>query len=129
MSDRPVVTPTASILRDEKAILFFVGMIVETLIVAVPSLAPYTTLLTMVAFLGFGLLVLHQSIEDLIYAWFDAKSTVTITSTSVSGTAGSSEARTVETVKPGTPPVDSGPLSLPLAEPLLPLPDDAGSKG
>ncbi len=107
MSDRPVITPTASILRDDKAILVFVGLIVETLIHAVPALEPYSSLLTLVVFLGFGLLVLHQSIEDLIYAWADARATVTVTSSSVSGTAGSSEARTIETVKPGVPPVGS----------------------
>lgn len=126
MSDKPVITPTADILRDDKAILVIVGMLVEMVVNTVPALAPYSALLSLVAFLGIGLLVLHQSIEDLIYAWADAKSTVTVKSTTVSGASGTSASTSVETVKPVSP--GEAQLSVDLVN-SAPLPPDAGQHG
>lgn len=72
---KPVISPLASILTDDKAVLVLLGIAFKLLISAIPSFAPYTNDLTLLAFLGIGILVLHQSAEDLIDTWRASKAT------------------------------------------------------
>lgn len=83
---KPVITPVANILKDDKAVLVLLGIAFKLLISAIPSLAPYTNDLTLLTFLGIGILVLHQSAEDLIDTWRSSNATnVTLTTDEAAG--------------------------------------------
>lgn len=71
MSNKPVITPTASVLKDDKFILAAIDALVTIAINLVPELKPVATPLTILLFSLFAFLIAHQGTEDVITALGD----------------------------------------------------------
>ncbi len=72
----PVVSPTSSVLKDDKTIMVLATVVSAALVTVIPELKPYANVL--VLFIGFAGLILtgHQAIEDYLKALAEYKATV-----------------------------------------------------
>lgn len=66
MSTLPVLAPIQKLLQSRKFVLVLAYILVQFLVRAVPSLAPYTADLTAIVTFALGAMFLHLSIEDIV---------------------------------------------------------------